>query len=74
MALIRGLKGLHACPKCFIPSAVLSDLSQHYPLRTAAGTKELLDEAAELSSERREELMKQNGLRYVPVCKTISHF
>lgn len=67
MALIRGLHGLRACPKCLIPSDKLSDLSQTYEPRTAAETFEILDSVKNLSAEQREETLKANGLRYVPV-------
>lgn len=67
MALIRGLRGLRACPKCLIPSDKLSDLSQTYEPRTAAETFAILDSVKSLSAEGREEILKAKGLQYVPV-------
>lgn len=68
MALIRGLRGLRACPKCLIPSDALSDLSKDYPLRTTANTMQILKDVATQTREEREATLKDNGLRGIEVC------
>ena len=70
MALIRGLGSLRPCPICFVPDDMLSDLTETYPLRTAAETKKLVEEvrAPGVSSAEREERLKAAGVRGLNVC------
>ena len=63
MALIRGLRSLFPCPKCYVPWDVLSDLSQDHELRTAAMTAAVVKEASTLPAEEKEALLKDHGLR-----------
>lgn len=64
MALIRGSKGLYPCPRCFVPHDQLSDLSQTYDKRTAAGTITILNQVEGLNRKQdKENLLKSYGLR-----------
>ncbi|KAK6992349.1 hypothetical protein R3P38DRAFT_2802824 [Favolaschia claudopus] len=66
MALFRGLRGLYPCPICFVPAQEQSDLSAEHPLRTAEGSKKILDEACALrTKEEQEEHLKAHGMRNV---------
>lgn len=74
MALIRGLRGLHPCPKCLISNTDLSDLSQDCELRTAVAISQLLKDVANMSAADREEKLKAQGLRPVAVCSTTLYY
>ncbi|KAJ6539999.1 hypothetical protein DFH09DRAFT_929817, partial [Mycena vulgaris] len=66
MALIRSLQGLYPCPICFVPWNENSDLSTEHPLRTGKESEEILENARALrSAAKREELLKDHGLRDV---------
>lgn len=67
MALIRGLRGLRACPKCLVPSNALSDLSTSHEPRTTAKTVEILEAVNTKTAEERENILKENGMRWIPV-------
>jgi len=72
MALIRGVGSLFPCPRCLISDIKLGDLSARAPLRTAADTKAIIQEAREKEfSGQTEETLKSAGLRDVDVCASI---
>ncbi|KAF7980011.1 hypothetical protein HWV62_40118 [Athelia sp. TMB] len=67
MALIRGLGGIRPCPKCLILFDNLSDFPEPPPPpRTASNTMQILDSVKFKTGEERENILKANGLRYVP--------
>ncbi|KAK6988980.1 hypothetical protein R3P38DRAFT_3438975 [Favolaschia claudopus] len=60
--------GTHPRPEgiCFVPAQEQSDLSAEHPLRTAEGSKKVLDEARALrTKEEQEEHLKAHGMRNV---------
>lgn len=67
MALIRGLRGKCACPKCLIPTDELSDLSKTFELRSSAKTIRILSEVKTMKGEEREAILKSMGLRNIQV-------
>lgn len=67
MALIRGIKCNHPCPKCEVSKDDLLDFVGPIHLRTKEETSEYLREAALMNAKEKEELLKDHGLRDVPV-------
>lgn len=71
MTLIRGLRGKKPCPKCLVPAdQLVSHLLQTHEKRTSAKSQAIMVEAARMTAEAREKLLKDNGLRYVEVSPT----
>ena len=69
MALIQGVKCLFLCPQCLIPESEQGDVSPSAPLRTAVGTKAVIQRAREQRRVGdREEILKGSGLQDVDVC------
>ena len=69
MALIRGLRCLCPCPKCYVPWDQLSDLSTEHKLRTAEITACILEQVAALSADEGDQLLKEHGLRNAHVSR-----
>ena len=68
MALIRGTTSLYPCPRCLIPQADQGDPSKVAPLRTAQGTKDVINVArSQRLLGEKEEILKAAGLRDVDV-------
>jgi hypothetical protein len=67
MALTRGVNGHFPCPVCLVPNAEQSDLDKTYPLRTAEGSKALVEESLALNASNQESLLKTQSLRPVMV-------
>ncbi len=67
MSLIRGSGGKFPCPICFVPEDNLADVSNTWPLRTAAHTKKLLKKARSLSKGECESLLSKHGIRNIDV-------
>ena len=64
MNLIRGLKALFPCPRCFVTKKNLSDLSLRYPLRNVEHTNRILEAAAaQPTKTAKEAVLKKHGLR-----------
>lgn len=76
MALIRGLKCLLPCPKCYVPNKNLIDFTRYDRPHTAAETTSVLNKLPTLrNAEAREDLLKNHGLRNVVVSLSASpHF
>ena len=72
MALIRGFGGLYPCPICLVPATKLSDLATRYPLRSAAQSQAIVEDARKAgSAAAKEELLKAYGLRGLDVCSLV---
>lgn len=68
MALIRGLKSLYPCPRCFVPSTELSKIITSYQPRTQADAHEAYTAALQAATKAAGELiMKEKSLRLVKV-------
>ncbi|THH17255.1 hypothetical protein EUX98_g9164 [Antrodiella citrinella] len=66
MALIRGVKSLFPCPICLVPHDELANLRTLYPLRTAAQSQKVLEEARQMDTKAEgEALLMQYSLRDV---------
>ncbi|KAJ7824944.1 hypothetical protein B0H13DRAFT_1918851 [Mycena leptocephala] len=73
MALIRGLNAMYLCPICYVPWQEQSDLSMEHPHRVSQDSESLVQEARTLrTAAEREELLKDNGLRDVERCRSLS--
>ena len=69
MALIRGVKSLHPCPRCLIHTSQQGDLSRTAALRTTAEMKaKVLEARAKEFAYESEVILKDCGLRDVDVC------
>ncbi|KAI9432013.1 hypothetical protein H4582DRAFT_2194400 [Lactarius indigo] len=79
MSLIRGVRGKLPCPICDVPDNKLADISKMWPLRTAARTWGLLEEARCLDNAAEcESFLSMYGLRNVDnifweVCNSDPH-
>lgn len=68
MALIRGgALSNFPCPVCLVGCKELTILSKTWPLRTAAHTHQLIEEAQGLPRTQRERLLAGYGLRDLDV-------
>jgi hypothetical protein len=67
MSLTRGYRGKAPCPICLVPEDKLADISGNWPLRTAAHTQQLLNDARALNKGDCESLLQRYGLRNVDV-------
>ena len=67
MALIRGIKCEHPCPKCEVSKKNLLDFVRSGHPRTKEETSQYLEQAAQLNAKDKEKLLKDHGLRDVPV-------
>ena len=76
MSLIRGTKAKSPCPICLVKNDELVDLTKTWPLRTAAHSQELVQQArGHKRVKDREALLSAYGLRNVNVSITpISYF
>ena len=72
MSLIRGgASSTFPCPVCFAKDKELSDLSKTWPLRTAAHSHQLIEQARGLAhAKEREKLLSNYGLRNIDVSVT----
>ena len=73
MALIRGLRCLCPCPKCYVPWDQLMNFSTEYEPRTADTTMYILGQVTEMSTDDGEKLLKEHGLcnAYVSLVSTL---
>lgn len=68
MALTRGAKAKFPCPVCLVPNEKLHEGVVH-DLRTSESMQRVYEMAKGANtSEERETLLKNYGLRYVKVC------
>ncbi|KAI5992667.1 hypothetical protein EDD15DRAFT_2388187 [Pisolithus albus] len=66
MALVRGVKSNFPCPVCLIPRDDISKFPAQCKLRTSAGVIKVLQEArSQETTEKREQILMQQGLRDV---------
>ncbi|KAI5987075.1 hypothetical protein EDD15DRAFT_2372818 [Pisolithus albus] len=66
MALVRGVKSNFPCPVCLIPRDDISKFPAQCELRTSAGVIKVLQEArSQETTEKREQILMQQGLRDV---------
>lgn len=73
MSLTQGLMSLWPCPVCLIPRDDLWDTSKTYRRRTSKESQALVNAArAKETFEEREELLKEQALRFVDVRKCFS--
>lgn len=74
MSLTRGSTSTYPCPVCLAKNTELTDLTKTWPLRMAAHTQQLIQQARELTRvQDREALLSKYGLRDVEVGVFLSH-
>jgi hypothetical protein len=71
MTLIRGLRSYAPCPVCLIPGDKLADLSETFELRTKGKMREIYEQAQELNTADKDDLLKTYGLQNVEVCYVV---
>lgn len=73
MSLTRGVKSHFPCPRCLIPADEQGVFpSARAAARTTTGTKSTVEEARQLGSGEKEELLKSVGLRDIDVSVVFS--
>jgi hypothetical protein len=71
MSLIHGgAQSNFPCPICLVGSKELTKLTATWPLRTAAQTHQLIEQARGLPRAQRERLLASHGLRDLDVSVT----
>jgi hypothetical protein len=67
MTLTRGPTALFPCPSCTVPFSALHDLSRTYPMRTADGSRAVLEASRCLRKTKANAFLRANGLHAVEV-------